>query len=198
MFVRSDHGDHELRFTAGECRIDDSEAKRIRGNAIVFNTRSAYLGWFYEIIAPEAVDRTLREAGDVRALVDHDTSKVMGRTKAGTLALKKDRNALSVSIDPPKTTFSSDIQESLSRGDVSGMSFRFSVMPDGDSWDEEDGILIRTIHDMQFDEVSIVSFPAYGATSAYVSKRAIEHAQQLTRGRSVGMLRKLHRTRLAR
>jgi len=198
MFVRSSDGESELRFTAGECRIDDAEAKRIRGQAIVFNSRSVNLGGFFEIIAPEAVDRTLREAGDVRALVDHDTGKVLARTKSGTLMLKKGRNGLDVAIDPPNTTFSKDIQESLSRGDVSGMSFRFRVMPDGDSWDEEDGMLIRTVHDMTFDEVSVVSFPAYESTEAYVSKRALDRVRQFKRGRSVAWLMKEHRTRLAR
>jgi len=194
--------DAELRFTAGECRVDTSEAKRIRGTAIVFNSRSVNLGGigggFYEIIAPDAVDRTLREAGDVRALVDHDTGKVMGRTKAGTLMLKKERNGLAVAIDPPNTSFSTDIQESLSRGDVSGMSFRFRVMPDGDEWDEEDGLLIRTIHDMIFDEVSIVSFPAYEATSVHVSQRALARVQAMQNGHSIDWLRRVHKTRMAR
>jgi uncharacterized protein len=197
MFVRSSDPESELRFTAGECRIEDSEAKRIRGQAIVFNSRSVNLGGFFEIIAPDAVDRTLREAGDVRALVDHDTAKVLGRTKSGTLMLKKGRNGLDVSIDPPNTSFSRDIQESLSRGDVSGMSFRFRIMPDGDTWDEEDGILIRTVHDMRFDEVSVVSFPAYEATEAFVAKRTMERIREFQSGRSVEFLRKLHRTKLA-
>ncbi len=198
MFVRASDGESELRFTAGECRIDDSEAKRIRGQAIVFNSRSVNLGGFFEIISPEAIDRTLREAGDVRALVDHDTAKVLGRTKAGTLMLKKGRNGLDVSIDPPNTSFSRDIQESLSRGDVSGMSFRFRVMPDGDSWDEEDGNLIRTVHDMRFDEVSIVSFPAYESTEAYVSQRAAERVREFRKGRNIAWLMREHRSRLVR
>jgi HK97 family phage prohead protease len=188
----------ERRFTVGECRLDDTEAKRIRGHAIVFNSRSVNLGGFYEIITPAAVDRTLRLADDVRALVNHDTSKVLGRTKAGTLMLKKDRNGLAVSIDPPRTSYSQDIQESIGRGDVSGMSFRFRVMPDGDTWDEEDGQLIRTVHDMTFDEISVVSFPAYEQTDVLVSARALERVQALTMGRSVAWLRREHRTRLAR
>lgn len=198
MFVRSDNGEFDIRFTPGECRLDDSNGKRIRGMAIVFNSRSVNLGGFFEIIAPTAVDRTLREAGDVRALVDHDTAKVLGRTRSGTLALKKERTGLSIAVDPPNTSYSTDIQESLSRGDVSGMSFRFRVMPDGDEWDEEDGILIRTIHDMRFDEVSVVTFPAYEATEAYLSKRAVEVVRSFNSGRSVEFLDKVHRTRLAR
>lgn len=198
MFVRSSEPtEFDLRFTPGECRLDDADGKRIRGMAIVFNSRSVNLGGFFEYIAPEAVDRTLREAGDVRALVDHETAKVLGRTKSGTLMLKKERTGLSIAIDPPNTTYSKDIQESLSRGDVSGMSFRFRVMPDGDSWDEEDGILVRTIHDMQFDEVSVVTFPAYEATSAYVSKRALQRVEDHKRGASVEWLRRVHKTKLA-
>ncbi len=194
----SGQSDYELRFTSGECRIDTSDSKRIRGTAIVFNSRSVNLGGFYEIISPDAVERTIREAGDVRALVDHDTAKVMGRTKSGTLVMKKGRNGLDVSIDPPDTSFSRDIQESLSRGDVSGMSFRFRVMPDGDTWDEEDGMLVRTVHDMSFDEVSIVSFPAYPATSANLSARTIKRVQEHNSGHSIEWLKRVHRSRMAR
>jgi hypothetical protein len=75
------------------------EGRQIRGYAIVFNELSEDLGGFREIIAPEAVDRRLREALDVRALVDHDTSKVLGRTAAGTLRLAKDSRGLRFEID---------------------------------------------------------------------------------------------------
>ena len=76
------------------------DGSKIRGYAVVFNTPSEDLGGFVETIEPSAVDRTLRENLDVRALVDHDTSKIIGRTKAGTLALTKDSRGLLVEIDP--------------------------------------------------------------------------------------------------
>lgn len=189
----------EIRSFA-EARIDRSDDRRLRGYAIVFNQRSVNLGGFVEIIVSSAVDRTLREALDVRALVDHDTSKVLGRTTSGTLELKKDRKGLMAAIDPPNTSYARDIVESVERGDVSGMSFRFRVMPDGQEWDvDEDGIYIRTITDMTMDEVSIVTFPAYEATTVDVAQRALAAFQLVHPAkRSWKFLERWHRTQLAR
>src|SRR5690349_10498157 len=96
----------------GDVRVEAGASRTIRGYAIVFNALSQDLGGFREIIKPEAVDRTLSEALDVRALVDHDPGKVIGRTRAGTLTLRKDKTGLKVVIDPADTTYGRDILES--------------------------------------------------------------------------------------
>ena len=88
----------ERRYSLGELQADE-DGRRIRGYAIVFNRMSLDLGGFRERIVPEAVNRTLDEALDVRALVDHDTSKIIGRTRAGTLRIQKDGHGLRVEID---------------------------------------------------------------------------------------------------
>jgi HK97 family phage prohead protease len=177
----------------GECRVDLLEDRKIRGYALVFNKASVDLGGFREVILPEAVDRTLREGLDVRALVDHDTSKVLGRMKAGTLALRKTSVGLQVEIDPPNTTAARDILESVNRGDVSGMSFAFHVLED--DWRIDDGMPLREVMDMRISEVSVVTFPAYPDTS--VSLRALQRFEAHHRGRSIAWLRKVHETRLA-
>jgi len=75
--------DDEIR-TYTECRVS-ADGKHLTGHAIVFNSLSVDLGGFRELINHTAVDRTLTEGADVRALIDHETSKVLGRTRAGTL-----------------------------------------------------------------------------------------------------------------
>ena len=70
----------------------------IRGMAIVYNRLSEVLGFFREQIAPEAMRRTLAEGVDLRALVDHDSSKLLGRLKAGSLRVETDAHGLRVEI----------------------------------------------------------------------------------------------------
>jgi HK97 family phage prohead protease len=98
--------DLEIRtIDSGELRVESlGVAPLIRGYAVVFNRLSASLGFFREQIAPEAVNRTLAEGVDLRALVDHNPEKPMGRMKAGTLRVEADTHGLLVEIDPPKTS----------------------------------------------------------------------------------------------
>lgn len=188
-------GEFERRFCS-ELRMDVSPDRKIRGTAIVFNSLSQDLGGFREIIKPEAVDRTIREGLDVRALVDHDTGKIIGRTRAGTLAIRKGRKGLEVEIDPPNTTYAKDLLESVERGDISGMSFGFRVLTD--DWRMEDGEAIREVTDMLVSEVSVVGFPAYTATDVTVAKRSLQQFQQEHAGSRLAWLEKWHKTRLAR
>jgi HK97 family phage prohead protease len=131
---------------------------------------------FREIITPQAIDRTLREGIDVRALVDHDSSKIIGRLSAGTLRIRKERRGLAVEIDVANTTTGRDILESVSRGDVTGMSFQFETIDD--TWELVDGTPLRTVTDMRVPEVSIVTFPAYPATDVSVAQRSWQRFQQ--------------------
>lgn len=149
--------------------VDD---RLIRGMPIVFNSLSLDLGGFREIIKPEAVDRTLREQIDVRALVDHDSAKIMGRRSAGTLTLRKEPDGVLARIDPPDTSYAKDIVVSIERGDVDGMSFGFRVLTD--EWRMQDGEPVREVLDMEIREVSIVTFPAYEETDVSMAKRSLE------------------------
>src|SRR5207247_132841 len=126
---------------------------------------SLNLGGFVERITQAAVDRTLRDGVDVRALVAHDPRLVLGRRAAGTVQLRKERDGLWATIDPPDTTFADDLIVGLERRDAPGASFTFSVSDDGDAWGYEDGQLTRTLLDILVREVSVgVAFPAYPQT----------------------------------
>lgn len=184
----------ERRSVVGSVRVDVSTERRIKGYAIVFDALSLDLGGFRERILPEAVNRTLREGLDVRALVDHDSSKIIGRVTAGTLSLAKDKTGLRVMIDPPQTTVAADLLESIQRGDITGMSFAFRTLED--DWHIEEGEPIREVKDMLIREVSIVSFPAYEDTS--VALRSLDQSHLRRSKRDVSWLRKRLQTTLAR
>jgi HK97 family phage prohead protease len=190
--------DNVERRAFAECRAEASDnGRKIRGYAIRFNVLSQDLGGFKEYIAPEAVDRTLSEGLDVRALVDHDSGKVIGRTRAGTLLLRKDSQGLKIEIDPDEEiSYARDIMRAVARGDVSGMSFGFRTL--ADEWDYDGKEPVRTVTDMRISEVSIVTFPAYQQTDVAVAQRSLQAFQQAHAGNRIGWLQKWQKTRLAR
>jgi len=151
----------------------EGDGKVARGYAAMFNSEADIGGYFREIIAPGAFTETLKSA-DVRALIDHDTGRVIGRTASGTLRLSEDDKGLSVEIDLPDTTDGRDLAVQLERGDISGMSFGFIVRHD--EWDETSDPPTRTIHAMDLREVSAVAFPAYGDTQ--IALRSLEKARE--------------------
>lgn len=184
------------RRSLSECRIAAVDNRRMTGYAIVFGSQSQDLGGFREIIDPSAVDRALQEGSDVRALVDHDTGKVLGRTRAGTLSLRKDSRGLSVTIEPDtEISYARDIMRSVQRGDVSGMSFGFRVL--SDEWNYDAKTPIRTVTDMLLSEVSVVTFPAYTATDISVAMRSMLAFEATHGGSRISFLQKLHKTRMA-
>lgn len=151
-----------------EVRAADDGKRTLVGYAAVFNSRTDIGGWWTEQIAPGAFSETIK--GDVRALVDHDMGRVIGRTKSGTLRLAEDDRGLRVEIDVPNTTDGNDLWELVERGDISGMSFGFHVTKQ--EWDETVDPPLRTIQTVELLEVSAVAFPAYDDTE--LGKRALQ------------------------
>jgi HK97 family phage prohead protease len=191
--------DLELRAFA-DCRAEASDnGRRIQGYAIRFHSLSQDLGGFRELIAPEAVDRTLSEGLDVRALVDHDSGKVIGRTRAGTLTLRKDSKGLAIRIEPDEDiSYAKDIMRAVARGDVSGMSFGFRTLSDEWAHDAVAEEWTRTVTDMRISEVSIVAFPAYQATDVAIAQRSLQAARATHVGNRIAFLERELRMRMAR
>ena len=155
-------------------------APKIRGRAIVYNSRSKDLGGFTEIIQPGAFDHILarqRPKLDVVALWNHDNNQLLGRTTSGTLRLIPDDRGVAFELDPPDTTLGRDLMTLCRRGDIAGCSFAFTVDNDGERVDTaEDGSMTRYIERATglFD-VSLVTNPAYAATA--VTVRSVEEAR---------------------
>jgi HK97 family phage prohead protease len=152
----------------------EGETRTLVGYAAVFNSPTDIGGWWTETIAPGAFASQL--AADVRALVDHDTGRVIGRTKSGTLRLSEDAKGLRIEIDVPDTTNGNDLWVLVERGDISGMSFGFRVTKE--TWDETIDPPVRTIQAVELMEVSACAFPAYDDTE--IGKRSLdEHRNAL-------------------
>ena len=147
--------------------LDDGqpiEQPVIKGYAAVYNSESELLyGFFREVIRPGAFDSSLKN--DVRCLWDHNSSYVLGRTTSGTLDIRSDAKGLYFEVTPPETQWANDLCQSIKRGDVNQMSFGFVTKDD--SWQSlEDGTEMRELLEVDLQEVSVVTFPAYQATSA--------------------------------
>ena len=156
----------ESRILKTELRIKkvDDELPKIEGYAAVFNKDSEDMG-FIERIAPGAFKNALKTS-DVRALFNHDSNIILGRTSAGTLELKEDKTGLMMSVTPPDTQLVRDMVLSpIERGDITQQSFGFTVK--ADEWKEIDGKTpIRTITEIgELFDVSPVVFSAYPDTA---------------------------------
>jgi hypothetical protein len=110
------------------------------------------------------------EGRGVRGLYEHRSDALLGRTTAGTLALTDRTDGLHFSIDLPDTSIGNDVAELTRRGDLSGMSFSFAVEQGGDTWSKVDGWDFRTVKRAVLFEVSVVSDPAYMATTASMAR----------------------------
>jgi len=158
-------------FMADEFRIEtrDDGKTRLSGHAAVFNSLSEDLGGFREQIAPGAFAEAI-EGDDVRALFNHDPNFILGRNRAKTLILSEDSRGLAIEIILPDTQAVRDLVVApIERGDVSQMSFGFSVRPNGQDWaKDDDGRVVRTLKRLRLFDVSPVVFPAYPETDVAI------------------------------
>lgn len=98
----------------------------IEGYFAVFNSEYQLWEGTSEVIKPGAFTDSI--SGDVRALINHDTSLVLGRTKSGTLTLRQDERGLwgSVRINRDDVDAMS-LYARVQRGDVDQCSFGFAI-----------------------------------------------------------------------
>lgn len=155
---------------------EGAAAKTLVGYAAKYDVWSEDLGGFRERIQPGAFDKAMAEGHDVRALVNHDSNIVLGRTTAGTLRLSTDETGLRMEVDLPETQAARDLAVSVERGDIDQMSFGFMIGPGGSSWDLEATPAERTITEVaELLDVSVVTYPAYPQTE--VALRALDQAK---------------------
>lgn len=189
----------ERRSYSFEVRAEETDngEKIITGRPIVYGSRTN-IGPFDEVIEPGALDSA--DLTDVRFLVNHNTDMIpLARSRRNngnsTMKMTPDYQGLNldfVKLDVENNTTSRALYSAVNRGDLTGMSFMFSV--DDEEWEnlESDHPTrhIRAISSVV--EVSAVTFPAYDATEINArNKEALENAKATLenvrnkRGRSV-------------
>ena len=161
----------EIRTFDFEVRAEENEEHGhfLTGRPIVYGQRTN-LGWYDEIIEQGALDLT--DLKDVRLLVNHNTDMIpLARSRNNTehstmqMTVDSDGMVIRADVDTENNTDARNLYSAVARGDISGMSFMFSV--DSDSWDDIESDHptrhIRAISRVM--EVSAVTFPAYSQTS---------------------------------
>lgn len=173
----------EQRAYSFDVKAEESERGRvITGRPIVYNSKTD-LGLFDEVIEMGALNNA--DLTDVRFLVNHDISKIpLARSRRNngnsTMQLVPDEQGLSIYVllDTENNAEARALYSAVERGDITGMSFMFSV--NGEEWDDlESEHPTRRIKDIgSVVEVSAVTFPAYESTEIYArSKTALENAR---------------------
>lgn len=163
---------------------DDKNGDHITGRPIVYNSKTD-LGWFDEIIEPGALDKA--NLKDVRFLVNHNTDMIpLARSRRNNenstmqMTVDKDGMGIRVNLDTENNSEARNLYSAIKRGDISGMSFMFTI--DGEEWENlESEHPTRRIKSIgQVFEVSAVTFPAYEETEISArSKEALENARSV-------------------
>lgn len=184
---------HERRrYDSSEVRSERIEGKGmpdIVGYAAVFNEVIPLdsRGKYTEEVAPGAFSEALARHDDVRALFNHDPSSLLGRTKANTLQLAEDDKGLFVRILPPDDELGRRVIGLIERGDLSQMSFGFSIEKE-EVVKEEGKPTHFIIRQVKLYDVSPVTFPAYPMTEVEI-KRSIQSRLVVEDGRAEKALR---------
>ena len=169
----------EVRKMLFEVRAEENKMNHkasLVGLPIVYGQVIQY-GWRREVIDPGAVDENT-DLTDVPFLIGHVTSMVplarsRNNNENSTMQLKRVENGLEIRVDldiennqDAKTLYSA-----VKRGDITGMSFMFTV--DKSMWEDEDSDnpIRRIMHIDKVFEVSAVAFPAYDETKLQAASK---------------------------
>lgn len=154
-----------------EIREENNEL-HIAGYFAVFNSNYEMFEGASESIAQGAFTNSLQN--DVRALINHDDTLVLGRTTAGTLTIREDDFGLwgDVVVNP-KDSDAMNLYARVQRGDVNQCSIGFFITSEETEF-REDGSVHWTIKDVDLFEVSVCTFPAYTDTSVQARKHDLE------------------------
>jgi HK97 family phage prohead protease len=165
--IRTNSVDFEVRA--------EGDGMTFTGYASVFNSPSEDLGGFVEYVAPGAFKRSLQSRNEVKLLWNHDSGEPLASLRGGTMQLVEDSRGLKVTASLPQTSRGRDVAELLRTKVIDSMSFGFNVIKD--SWSTNGQT--RTLESVRLFEVSIVSFPAYEATTAQVRSSQTINPDQL-------------------
>jgi HK97 family phage prohead protease len=171
----------EARLSRPEVRMVGDDRAEIHGYATVYEYPYDVFGGpskggFTETIAAGATKKSVKERDDVRLLRNHD-GIALARTKSGTMTLRSDDTGLLVDATLDlRSTESRDAAIAMERGDLDEMSFAFQAIRQ--EWDDD--YTERRILEVKLYDVSLVTYPANPAASAYLRDADLVPARGLS------------------
>ena len=170
----------EKRFQPAQLR---AKGRRLEGHAALFGATAAIGGGLTETIAPGAFATSLTTRQDILALVDHDLSRVLARTRSGTLRLAEDSQGLAFDLDLPDTQAARDVLALAERGDLGGMSFGFTATREDVSGET------RTLQAVELFEISVVAaWSAYQGTTVQARTAGLVFPHRAAAARALTIL----------
>ena len=156
---------------------EEGEGLFLEGYFAVFNSIYELWAGATESIAPGAFDDSVSD--DVRALYNHNTDIVLGRTSAGTMEIRQDSHGLWGRIRINRSdTDAMNAYARIARGDITGCSFGFDIAAQETDY-RDDGSVHWTITKVSpLYEISPCTFPAYQETVVSARKNALEEIKR--------------------
>lgn len=153
----------------------------IEGYFAVFGARYKMWDGAEETILPGAFTESLAR-DDIRALTNHDSGIVLGRTSAGTLFLQEDDKGLFGRIKINRNDVDAmNLYSRVQRGDVDQCSFGFDIEDEKPEEDLMAGAILWQVQKVRLYEVSVVTFPAYEETSVQARRRDYDELRKQKR-----------------
>lgn len=151
----------------------------IEGYFAVYGGRYELWDDAFETIDAGAFD--LNRDNDVRALTNHDSTLVLGRTTAGTLTLRTDERGLWGSIEINGADQDAvNLYERVKRRDVTQCSFGFDII-EQDMIIRDDGVTVWHLKQVKLWEVSVCTFPAYPETEVTAISERKKELEEVNR-----------------
>ena len=167
--------DLKTKFTITRAAEGSNAEKVIEGYFALYEQETELFDGVYEIITKGAFDNTLNN--DIRALWNHNSQYVLGRSKNVSLEMKADDKGLFGTIKLPNTQYAQDLHELVQRGDIDQCSFGFNIL--GEDLEElANGGYRWRINEIDLHEISVVTFPAYENTTVQARSKQIEQIEQ--------------------
>lgn len=156
---------------------EEGDELYIEGYFAVFNSTYELWPGATESIAPGAFDDSVSD--DVRALYNHNTDLVLGRTSAGTMEIRQDSHGLWGRIRINREDSEAmNAYARIKRGDITGCSFGFDIAAQEADYRDDSSVHWTITRVSPLYEISPCTFPAYQDTTVSARRNDLKEIKR--------------------